>query len=223
MNMKALVVMCVHPHSPLAIHFDVPAQFRTAFFDFTGSGFIPNVNVQAAYNWSYCTSGKGEILFWIAKHAPKDFDFVAVMDDDVSMRVSDINHLLFLAKLHQLDLFQPSLTQESASNFPHLKQRPGSRLAATTFVEVMTPFFSRKAFDLCQDLFGESLSGWGIDIVWSDRIIKNQLRLAIVHEVAATHLRPINSTNWIMPNGETPQNELVRVMRSHGLDRYEVR
>ena len=221
--MNAFVVFCVHPEGPFAIDIDAAPRFRAAFLDYTGSGFVPDCTLTSTSRWSTVTHGKGRGIAHVAQHAPQDFDYIAVLDDDVSLRISDINRLLFLGRLHQLDIFQPSLSHESPTSFPHLRNRPGFSVVATNFVEVMAPFFSRRAFEMSRDLFDQSISGWGMDIVWSDRMIKKGGKLGVIHEVVASHLRPHNSQHWTLPNGETPKAEMIRLMKANGLDHYEVR
>lgn len=221
--MKALIVICVHPERTVHIDFDVAPKFRLATFDYSGRGYVPDWEAPIDRSWSRTTAGKGEIFHALGQEEFGEFDFFSVIDDDVGLRVSDINHALFLGRTHELDLFQPSLSADSQISFPHLRQRPGLAMAETTFVEVMMPFFSRQAYEACRDLFGQSQSGWGMDIAWSDRRHKQGGRLRILHAVMATHLRPLTSHNWTMPNGLTAKEELQRVMQLNGLERYEIR
>lgn len=220
--MTPFIVFCVSPRQELAIHFDCAPQFRFAFFDYSGTGHRPDCSASPTHAWSVKTHGKGELLRVCAGLIPEDADYIGVLDDDVHLRVSDINRLLFLGRLHRLDIFQPSLSHESDTNFPHLKNRPGTMIASTTFVEVMAPFFSRQAFEECRDLFSTNVSGWGVDIVWSHRVLQRQGRLGIVHAVTASHLRPTQSQDWVMPNGEKPLDEMRKTMRENGLESYHV-
>jgi len=221
--MTPFMVFCVSPQQPLAIHFDCPPQFRFAFFDYSGTGHQPPCSASPTHAWSVKTLGKGDLLRVCADLIPSDASYIGVLDDDVHLRVSDINYLLFLGALQQLDLFQPSLSHESDTNFPHLKTRPGTLLAPTTFVEVMAPFFSRQAFEECRTLFSSSISGWGLDIAWSHRLLQRQGRLAIIHAVTASHLRPLGSQHWVMPNGEKPVDEMRRVMKENGIESYHIK
>ncbi|HQR04825.1 MAG: hypothetical protein JSR19_06620 [Proteobacteria bacterium] len=219
---QALVVICVHPGRDIQIIFDTAAQFRLAYFDFSGTGYT-SVEYPFQTGWSIRTHGKGEVLAALADQHLTDFDYLAIIDDDVGLRISDINRLLLLGRSHRLDLFQPSLSADSYISHPHLRHRPNHEMVETSFVEAMMPFFSYLTFERCRDLFAQSQSGWGIDIVWSDRICRARGRLGVIHAVVATHLRPVRSHTWIMPNGLTPPEEMRALIRRHGIGKYAVR
>lgn len=217
----ALVILVVKPDTPFCIEEDAIPRFRLGFFDFTGSGHVPVTDARPWACWSHQVRGKGEGLAWLDRQVLGEFDYIAVIDHDVMLSISAINRLLFIGRLHRLDLFQPSLSHDSYISHPHLAQRVGALLRNTTFVEVMAPFISAHAYSLVRDLFSETISGYGIDIAWSRRILGQGGRLAVIDGVPATHVNPVTSPTWTFPNGETSLDELRRVIARHGLAGYE--
>lgn len=220
---EALVVVNVNPAAPFCIEIDAEPRFRLGVFDYSGSGYAPRLPCRIDLRLSRKVLGKGELLAHLADLDLGEYDYIAEIDHDVLLSVSAINRLLFIARLHKLDLFQPSLSHDSFISHPHLANRPGLILRETTFVESMTPFFSAAAFALSKDSFGESISAWGLDFVWSNRVRQTQGRLAVIDAVLAKHLNPVRSNTWRFANGDTPLDELKRALTRHGLTGYEMR
>lgn len=219
----ALVILVVKPDAPFCIEEDAVPRFRLAFFDFTGSNYAPATAARPWACWSHKVTGKGEGLAWLDRQGLPAFDYIAIIDHDVMLSISAINRLLFIGRLHRLDLFQPGLSHDSYISHPHLAQRPGLLLRDTTFVEVMTPFLSAQAYAMVRDLFAETFSGYGLDFVWSQRIRDRGGRVAVVDGVLAKHLNPVTSPTWRFPSGETSLDEMRRVIAYHGLADYELK
>lgn len=219
----ALVIVTVTPNAPFCIEEDASPRFRLAFFDFTGSGHAPVTIARPSVCWSHKVAAKGELLAWLDHQVLGDFDYIAVIDHDVMLSISAINRLLFIGHIHNLDLFQPCLSHDSYISHPHLAQRPGNLVRETTFVEVMAPFLSAQAYSIVRDLFPETVSGYGLDIAWSQRIRQQGKRVAVIDGVPAKHLNPVTSPTWSFANGETSLDEMRRVIARHGLENYEIR
>ncbi|MBI4984257.1 MAG: hypothetical protein HZC24_02620 [Rhodocyclales bacterium] len=219
MKHSALVCIGCHPESPLLLNFDVAAEFRFGFFDYSGTGYAPPIDA-AAFAWSRRTAGKGELMAAAAALLDADAAYYGFLDDDIELAVSDINRLLDIGRRCGLDVFQPSLSADSYGSFAHLFNDPGVWLRETSFVEVMMPFFSNFAFSACKSTFGESISGWGLDFIWSSRMARQGRRLAVVHDVVAAHRRPSTSTGWKFANGMTSWDELAQIKARHGLLDY---
>lgn len=219
-----LVVFLIDPKTPFAVEEDATPAFRVAFLDFTGGNHFPNTSLLDGHRWAARLHGKGECLVWLDKQAALgEFSYLAVIDHDVYLSISSINRLLFLGQLHQLDLFQPSLSHDSFISHPHLANRPGYVLRETTLVESMAPFFSASAYARVKYSFGESVSGYGLDFVWAHEIRAGGGKVAIVDAVIAKHLNPVTSHSRRLPSGETSMQELHRVFLNHNLTGYQVR
>lgn len=224
MDERALVVLMVKPGTPFCVEQDAAPEFRLAVFDFTGNDSIPDLRHAAAWVLSARVEGKGSVLQALAQH-PKftDFDYCAVIDHDVLLSIGGINRLLFLGRIHGLDLFQPCLSHDSFISFPHLAQQPGRVLRETNFVECMAPFFSRSAFDQVKGTFAESISGYGLDFIWSSRIASAGGKVAVIDAVLAKHIHPLTPPNRVLKAGETPLEELQRILAHHGLLDFQPR
>lgn len=124
------------------------------------------------------------------------YDYVMMPDDDLAMTGADINRCFSIMAQYKLDLAQPSLPASTPSTqYSHdlTLQRAGNVLRYTSFVEVMTPVFSREALRECLPSFGLSQSGWGLDWVWPSILGYPKNKIAIIDSAVAYHTRPVGN------------------------------
>ncbi|MFT8542023.1 glycosyltransferase family 25 protein [Acetobacter sp.] len=124
------------------------------------------------------------------------YDYVMMPDDDLAMTGADINRCFAIMAEYKLELAQPALPANTPrSQYSHdlTLQRMGNVLRYTSFVEVMTPLFSREALRECLPSFGLSRSGWGLDWVWPSILGYPRDRIAIIDSAVAYHTRPVGS------------------------------
>jgi hypothetical protein len=132
------------------------------------------------------------------------------LDDDIEIRFEDVDALFSIARDFQLALAQPSLSSESSSSWPITLRCPSFRLRFTNFVEIMAPLFSREALERCLETFHESISGWGLDLVWPAILGHPRDAIAIIDEIEITHTRPVDPV----------QGRFYRYLRDLGVDPY---
>ena len=219
---KSLVCLNVKPDQPMAIYFDEPPNFQICTFDYTGSGYQPELPYPIDYHFSLKTEGKGHIMSVLAEKLPNDFAFYGFFDDDIFITVRDINRMLFTANLLQLDLFQASLSVNSYVNLSHLSNKSGYHLKETSVVEIMMPFLSNYGYNKTKDKFSESISGWGLDYLISSILFREKRKMAIIHDVVASHLKATSSRNWMCSNGKTSLEELGHVVKKYKLLDYPI-
>jgi hypothetical protein len=147
-----------------------------------------------------------------------------LLDDDVEICFDDVEKLFSLCTDFKLALAQPSLSERSYVSWPVTLNHPSFRLRFTNFVEVMAPLFSRDALVTCLPTFRESVSGWGLDMVWPVLLGNPRDRIAIVDEVVVTHTRPVDVQNgrfynYLRNNGISPYDELAQLCDKYGIAR----
>jgi hypothetical protein len=92
------------------------------------------------------------------------YEFYAFLDDDLEISTLELNAVFKVGEKFKLGSFQPTLTKDSIGSWPHLFTQPSCLHARRVpFVEVMCPFFSRAALDICLWSFNLNQSGWGLD------------------------------------------------------------
>jgi hypothetical protein len=118
-------------------------------------------------------------------------------DDDLMTSWADVNRLFSLARRHDLELAQPSLSSRGYITHAVTRHNPSFLLRNTNFVEPMCPLFSCEALNFCLPTMNGSIYGFGLDHVWSCLLGGGARgsKMAIIDDVVIEHTRPIG-TNY---------------------------
>lgn len=149
------------------------------------------------------------------------YDHFFLPDDDIAMDAAAINEVFRTARRHGLNVCQPALTLDSHLSWLETVRQPGFRLRFTTFVEVMAPCLSRALLERCLPLFPLSVSGYGLDMVWSRLLPPIERGSAIIDTVQVRHTRPVGAVlpKLLRDQGRDPWRDLDVVLARFGLDR----
>jgi hypothetical protein len=103
----------------------------------------------------------------LAAHPPDGFDWVIVLDDDVTLPRGFLDRFLHAAESAGLRLAQPAHRLHSHAAWPVTRRRPGVTARETTFVEIgpLTAFHRDTAATLLP--FPALRMGWGLDAHWA--------------------------------------------------------
>jgi hypothetical protein len=118
------------------------------------------------------------------------YDYIAFPDDDILLSWRDWNELFATCREHRLELAQPALSHDGHITHPITGRDDRYLLRYVSFVEVMTPIFSREALRACAPTFKGSISGFGLDNTWPKLIGDSRDRLAIIDKTPVVHTRP---------------------------------
>lgn len=196
------------------VHFDVNKNFDLLLFNNTGkSGEIEQYNVPYEHYISEKTENKGEIFYHISKYLTNNqlqYNYVGVIDDDIIFKISDFNYMLHIADIHQLDVFQPSISKDSYFSHRKFVNRSGLMVSMIDWVEIMAPFYRQNLLIACEPYFSKTISGQGVDCFLMPvlQIIHNQTATGIVHAIQVKHARPIRSHQRIYGNGLNNEQEI---------------
>lgn len=137
------------------------------------------------------------------------YEATLFLDDDIEISVRDIGALFQARAEYQLDLLQASLSAESSCYYPFLKQPTvGAGLRYASGVEIMMPLISRRALRDCGWVFGESISGWGVDMLLSAEVRRRYGNsIGVLGDAVAVHKRPTR----------TNKNPLYKFLSAHGV------
>ena len=88
----------------------------------------------------------------------------------------------------------------------------------------MMPVFSKRALGWIAPTLGQSVSGFGLDLVWGHIVAENGGRIAVLDEVAATHARPVDQSGgayyrYLRGHGINAKAELWTLVTQYGADR----
>ena len=153
------------------------------------------------------------------------YDHVLFLDDDIALTADEIDRFFGAMRRSGAVLAQPLLTADSDCAWPVFKdQAHAGRIVPVSSVEVMMPAFSREALVRLAWTFEETISGFGVDLLWGHALPneRNTCRVVLVGEVQARHEKAIDEVGgafyrFMAANGINPKFELWKVMRQHGI------
>ncbi len=131
----------------------------------------------------------------LAEHPPAGFDWLLVVDDDVSLPAGFLDTFIFLAERFDLRLAQPAHRRRSHAAWQVTRRRPLSVVRETAFVEIGPVFaFHASTFETLLP-FPPLRAGWGLDAHWSAVARARGWRLGVVDATAVGHgMRKIASS-----------------------------
>lgn len=153
------------------------------------------------------------------------YEHVLFMDDDIAVTGETLNALFEVCRKERLDLAQMALTEGSACNWQHLFARPGARgPRPVSAVEIMMPVFSGRALGWVAETLGQSVSGFGLDLVWGHIVSARGGRIAVLDEMTATHARAVDQAGgayykYLRRHGINAKAELWSLIQTYGTDR----
>jgi hypothetical protein len=150
------------------------------------------------------------------------YDAVLFLDDDLVVQHADLDKVFSLARLHNLDLFQPAVSAGSHCSWPHLFHRKGSVVRRTTGVEIMMCGFTRRALQTCAPLFDRSVSGFGLDFACSNTVRERGWSCGVIDGVQVIHPDSINEASgtyyeFMREIGINQKLELAEAIREYGM------
>jgi hypothetical protein len=156
------------------------------------------------------------------------YDAVLFLDDDVEIPAAGIETLFAIAERERLDLAQPSLSADSDSAWPFLKQpEAGGGILRVSTIEIMAPLMTRRALETIGWTFSESVSGWGTDLMLGPaaRAAFGPASVGVIGAVAVRHARPVDTAGgafyrYLRRYGIDPAHEANRVVADFGVERY---
>jgi len=145
------------------------------------------------------------------------YDFVWLPDDDIDCKSNDIDRMFKVAEQEDLSLCQPSLAPDSYFSFPITLTIPFFKLRYTNFVEAMVPCFRRDLLLECVPTMSDTMSGWGLEYVWSALANTSGGRVAIIDAVTVVHTRPVGGPNYrlIEERGISPREEMRATLQKY--------
>ena len=163
------------------------------------------------------TECKADIIYHSFKYLKenyKNYGYVGLFDDDIDMKVSQYENCLRIAKEHQLDMFAPSLSQDSNHSHAHTLNNGSNEVKIEPWVEVMMPTLSNKLVDVMMEPFMKTMekynfkSGWGIDAdLFPDLLRRIEGKCGVIHQEVVQHKRPVTSGGRVFSNGMTSWEE----------------
>jgi O-methyltransferase len=180
-----------------------------SYYAFPSGGPLPSAQVVSLGGLSKFSAIKD--IYDKDKNIFREYQAIWFLDDDIDLAFGDVDNFFNIMRELNLSLAQPSLSADSFRNFDVTTNCAECVARHSNFVEIMMPSFSQEAFQRCVDTFDKSISGWGLDYVWSKLLGYNQgHKMGIVDAVVAKHTAPVDTSN----------GPFYTYLRSIGVDAY---
>jgi len=154
-----------------------------------------------------------------------EYDQVWLPDDDIDSTSLDIETLFNLTAKYELEVAQPSLTNDSYFTHPITLRNFATKIRYTNFVEIMVPVLNKEVLKTILPLFQFYGSGFGFDYIFG-RVTSDPLcKCAILDEISVRHTRPVGSVlaKELKKQGFSGQEELEDLSHLVGYDLDNVR
>lgn len=147
-------------------------------------------------------------------------------DADLVFSESSINGFVRFCLGNNIDLAQPSLTVDSFHSWRITLNHPSFLWRDTNFVEIMAPYLSKRALSILVPTFGESISGWGLDMVWAKLLAGAKVGIADCFSMR--HTRSIDTENgpfyrYLTGLGISPAAEAESLLAKYGVSGFRPR
>lgn len=136
--------------------------------------------------------------------------YVWLPDDDLMVSKADINRLFNICATYSLEVAQPALSWDSYYSHLVTLRNIRTSIRFTNFVEIMAPCVSAEMLLKALPIFNNTMSGWGLDHIWSQISNDPANGIAIIDDVTVHHARPVGGPNYTLlrERGISPWDEL---------------
>lgn len=209
-------IVCIPFNDEVNIIFDKKPNFTTIVTSFLLEQDPSIFPYPVDYFFNIRTECKGDMIqqqIKIVDNLIKDYKFVAMYDDDIEIKVSEIEKVFEYAEQNELDLFAPSLTHDSHHTYDFTLNK-NSEIRKVDWVEIMMPHFSKRFIEQFKNHLKnlskyDFKSGYGYDIyLWPKVLEEINGNCAIIDNVLAKHNRAITSHGKVFTNGMNPIDEM---------------
>jgi hypothetical protein len=195
-----------------------PSEFDLALINFNPDEWNDDPSVYGSTKYYVKDKGFKHHIYkrFIEKYDILDqYDWIWMPDYDVHLDASEIDRLFTIAQDYNLNVCQPSLTHDSHYSFHLVLNDPTKFMRYTNYVEIMCPLFKTEALKRVLGTFTITYSGWAQDYLWAREL--NYERFAIIDDIQASHVKPVESHHWTLPNGLNADRELSIVIELMGI------
>ena len=147
------------------------------------------------------------------------YDYIWLPDDDIATDCQTINRIFGLMYQNKLNVGQPSLSWDSYFSHFITLNVPGLHLRFTNMVETMVPCFESKTLKKILPLFEDTMTGFGLDWIWTRLENDNHRKAAIFDCITVHHTRPVGVFLFsrAVNSGRDPILELRNITIRFGL------
>ncbi len=163
--------------------------------------------------------GLGRTLEELGELQPR-WDYCWLPDDDLDISSQHVRELFAAMRRHRLTVAQPALSHDSWFTFLQLLRCASFELRWTDGIELMAPCFATPVLEMVRPLFAHTMSGYGLDSLWSRLEPDNRMRSAVIDTIEMRHTRPIGGGQLyanMKERGLDPITEMNELLARHGV------
>jgi hypothetical protein len=151
-----------------------------------------------------------------------DYEYIALLDDDIITTTGALNRAFDLAREHNLAACQMSLYQDSFYEFLCWLRHPFLTLHYTSHVELMAPILRVDIMKRVEPYFSLHNNLWAMDHIVGHIAGERPRSIAVLDEVSVLHTRAYRSgETYKVFGGIDPKEAERRFLEEHGFSRLE--
>jgi hypothetical protein len=164
---------------------------------------------------------------WICEndwHLLEKYDHISFVCDDIKASPDKWNSMFEICGKYGLDIAQPAILGPVSWEITKPVER--CLLRFTNFVEIMCPTFKLSTLKEIKWTFGESKSGWGLDLLWAHFLPFPKFRHAIIDIVTVEHTRPLLAGQLktvLRQQGINSREEKQAILQRYGIASPQIR
>lgn len=167
--------------------------------------------------------GKWDGLFALFSQQPdllQRYRYFWLPDDDIEADRQTIESIFASMRRFDLDIAQPSLTLDSYFSHLPLIRCKSFELRFVDKIEIMAPCIKADVLAKVLPLFEHSMSGFGLDKLWTRLATDNRRRAAVFDSLPVRHTRPVGTAlaQVMLHSGLTREAEYMKLRAKYGLD-----
>lgn len=149
-----------------------------------------------------------------------EYDQVGIVDDDMLTSPADIGRIFDLGRRHEFDLYAPSLAPGSYVSHAVTQCRPEYDFRISNVVEIMCPFWSRRALLHCLPDFidGPNKQGYGLEYSWEALLASHAGKTKFGGWVAMIDRHPMVHTKPVVARPEVSEPDTWHFRRKYNVD-----
>ncbi|TPN74898.1 hypothetical protein FJ987_29175 [Mesorhizobium sp. CU2] len=167
--------------------------------------------------------GKWDGLFALFSQQPdllQRYRYFWLPDDDLETDRKTIEGVFANMRRFDLDVAQPSLTLDSYFSHLPLMRCDSFELRFVDKVEIMAPCIKADLLAKVLPLFEDSMSGFGLDKLWTRLATDNRRKSAVFDSLSVRHTRPVGTAlaKAMQQSGLTREAEYMQLRAKYDLD-----
>ncbi|UCI24204.1 hypothetical protein [Mesorhizobium sp. B2-8-5] len=169
--------------------------------------------------------GKWDGLFALFRQQPdllQRYQYFWLPDDDLEADRKTIEAIFANMRRLDLDVGQPSLTLDSYFSHLSFMRCDSFEFRFVDKIEIMAPCLRADILLKVLPLFERSMSGFGLDSLWTRLRADNRRKSAVFDNLSIRHTRPVGTAlaQVMLENGLTREAEYAQLQARFGLDEF---